>query len=307
MGCSLTFASVRNAGRVQVVFVVTAEASVQNRCTSPMTSAALIVGIDAYTKQLTSAVRDAEDFRDALATLGLVDTSAIRLLTAPAADPADFPTRRRILDELLPFYTGEKEVDRLFVYYAGHGVLAFADAAHALPRTQLVPVDVGDLDSDGTLLIDLDSVLQRFRLAGPEQQFFFIDACRDLAYNEHPDPSTALGWKAQPAGAQRRQAIIYAVPPLGKAEGVRDGRGVMTGHLVEALQGRGMSQSLATSRSVSSRLSAASRSGSRSTRCRPSTIASRTPIQFASWPPLPTRSLRFTSTRFRPRKARTSG
>ena len=206
-----------------------------------MTSAALIVGIDAYkTQPLTSAVRDAESFRDVLIELGLVAEQDIRLLRAPAVDQAELPTRRRILDELLPFYTRKKIVDRLFVHYAGHGLLAFSDAARSLPRTALVPVDVDDLDENGDLLIDLDSVLSRLRFSGPDEQFFFIDACRNLAYEEHPDATTALGWKAQPLGAERKQAIFYAVPPLGQAQGERDGRGVMTQHLIEALRGRGI-------------------------------------------------------------------
>ena len=42
-------------------------------------------------------------------------------------------------------------------------------------------MDVENLDTDGDALIDVDALLKRFRLAGPREQFFFVDACRDLA------------------------------------------------------------------------------------------------------------------------------
>jgi hypothetical protein len=208
-----------------------------------VTSAAVIVGIDNYAAQpLTSAVRDAEAMRDSLVGLGLVQPADVVLLTAP--DPpvagAELPTRKAILNALLPFYTGARAVDRLFFAYAGHGLLAFSDAARALARTALLPVDVKDINSDGDLLIDFDSVLDRFRLAGPKEQFFFIDACRDLAYEEHPDISSSLGWAAVPPGPERAQAVLYAVPPLGRARSEQDGRGVMTGHLLDALEGKGI-------------------------------------------------------------------
>ena len=204
-------------------------------------SAAVIVGIDAYvTQPLTSAVNDARLFAETLVDLGLVGGSDIRMLTAPSDNEDDLPTRKGILDALRPYYTGEEPVDRLFVYYAGHGLLTFADAGRALPHTALVPVDVRDLADDGDILIDLDSVLDRLRFSGPAEQFFFIDACRDLGYEDYPDTTTALGWRSVPPGAERKQAILYAVPPLGKAQSEHGGLGVMTRHLVDAFCGRGI-------------------------------------------------------------------
>jgi len=204
------------------------------------TGAAIVIGIDAYaTQPLTSAVNDARLFAKTLVDLGLV-SSGIRLLTAPPSGEDNLPTRKHILDALRPYYTGEESVDRLFVYYAGHGLLAFSDAARALPRTALVPVDVRDLATDGDVLIDVDSVLARLRFSGPAEQFFFIDACRDLGYDDYPDMTTSLGWKAVPSGAERKQAILYAVPPLGKAQSESGGLGVMTRHLVDAFHGRGI-------------------------------------------------------------------
>ena len=205
-----------------------------------MTTAAIVIGIDDYqTQPLTSAVKDAVKFCDTLVELKLVvEREDVDLLIAPGDGAA--PTRKGILDALRPFYTLERNVDRLFVYYAGHGLLAFADGARALHHTALVPVDVRSLDRDGDLLIDLDAVITRLRLSGPAEQYFFIDACRDLAYEEHPDVTSALGWQAMQQGPESAQAVLYAVPPLGKAQGERNGLGVMTRHLIDALHAKGM-------------------------------------------------------------------
>jgi uncharacterized caspase-like protein len=206
-----------------------------------MTSAAVIVGINDYvTQPLTSAVNDAQGFRDALVEHGLVSDDNVRLLTEPAEREEDRPTRKGILDALESFYTGEETADRLFFYYAGHGLLLYGEVGQALPRTALIPVDMRDLKKDGDVLIDFDSVLTRLRFSGPPEQFFFIDACRDFAYEEHPDTTTALGWQKVQPSTERAQAILYAVPPLGRAEGEQDGLGVMTRHLIDALGGYGL-------------------------------------------------------------------
>jgi hypothetical protein len=194
-----------------------------------VTSAAVVIGIDEYaTQPLTSAVNDACAMRDALVRLGLVGPDDVVLLTAPSEAGAGAPTRKAILGALYPFYNGTRQVDRLFVCYSGHGLMAYADNARTQARTALVPVDVTNLDSDGDLLIDLESVLAHFRLAGPLEQFFFVDACRDLAYEQHPAMTSSLGWTAIPPGPERAQATVYAVPLLGQARGESGGRGVMT-------------------------------------------------------------------------------
>ena len=49
-----------------------------------MSAIAVVVGVDAYADQpLTSAVHDALAFRDELVSLGLVQPTDVRLLTAP--------------------------------------------------------------------------------------------------------------------------------------------------------------------------------------------------------------------------------
>jgi hypothetical protein len=206
-------------------------------------SAAVIVGIDAYaTQPLTSAVNDAQAFGSALVKYGLVPKERVTLLTSPVVSgAAGEATRENILGALYPFYREPGSAERLFFGYAGHGMLTFTDAAQAVTRTALLPVDVVDLDQHGDRLIDLDMLLARFRLCGPAEQFFLIDACRDLAYDKHPDVGSAIGWASGKLGQERAQAVLYAVPPLGRAMGERGEMGVMTRHAIEALAPTGVS------------------------------------------------------------------
>jgi hypothetical protein len=83
------------ASGAAAVPVVSRGGAAQNRA-EDMTSAAVIVGIDTYDIQpLTSAVRDAEQVRDTLLELGLVENEAVTMLTAPEGVQNDRNSRRR--------------------------------------------------------------------------------------------------------------------------------------------------------------------------------------------------------------------
>ncbi len=199
-----------------------------------MTTAAVIVGIDDYRLEpLTSAVRDAVAFRDVLIELKLAPAANIRLLTSQQA------TSRGILRALQEFYKNGDSVDQFFFFFAGHGILAYSNTAHTRTRTALVPVDVEDLEADGKLLIDFDELYQTLAQTGPQEQLFFLDACRDVPYEKQPNV-TELGWSGVQPGLARRQAVLYAVSPLGQAKGSKGGMGQFTGHLIEGLGGKGL-------------------------------------------------------------------
>ena len=201
-----------------------------------METAAIIIGIDEYAHQpLTSAVNDAKAFRQALIDLNLVGERNITMLTAPIGDSQGLAERDNIVDTLYDFYDNGENCERLFFFYSGHGLLAFSDAARGRAHTALMPSDVRELERHGSKLIDLDEILERFRLNGPVEQLFFIDACRNLDYDSYPDVGS-LGWSGKTPGAARRQATLYAVSELGKAVGVKDGLGRMTSHLLEGLR-----------------------------------------------------------------------
>ena len=96
-----------------------------------MKSAALIIGVDEIAdRPLTSAVNDAMAFREALLELDMVAENQVTLLTTPARHPtARDATRRNIKTEIDRFYRSGEQYDRLFFFFAGHGLLRTAMAA----------------------------------------------------------------------------------------------------------------------------------------------------------------------------------
>lgn len=205
-----------------------------------MKSAALIIGVDEYAdRPLTSAVNDAMAFREALLELDMVAENQVTLLTTPARHPtARDATRRNIKTEIDRFYRSGEQYDRLFFFFAGHGLLAYRDGGRAILHTAILPADVEDLRRDGDLLIDVDELLDVMGLAGPREQFYFIDACRDLPYDTHPNVG-GLGLTGEQPGYARSLSCLYAVSPLGKATGQKHGMGAMTTDLLAALRGEG--------------------------------------------------------------------
>ena len=202
---------------------------------------ALLIGIDGYKlNPLTSAVNDALAFQKQLLDLGLVAPADVTLFTSPPQPGGAAADSKPITDWLYDnIYTRGDALDRFIFYYSGHGILAFSNAAQTRSRTALVPGDVVDLKRDGRLLIDFTELTDVLALTGPQEQLYFIDACRDMPYEQQPDV-TSLGWTGKPPGAERAQFSVYAVSPLGKALGARGGMGVMTSFLLEALRGEGL-------------------------------------------------------------------
>jgi hypothetical protein len=202
-----------------------------------MDARAIVIGIDQYAgNSLTSAVHDAEAFRDSLIKLGLVQPEHIAFLRNTEAD------RDHIGAALKHIYDNGAGLDRLFFYFSGHGMMAPVDAAGAVLCTALIPSDVTDLAADSYRLINFDDLCSRLRFAGPKEQFFFIDACRDLAFRTAPGNVPPINWPASPnlSGPANAQAALYAVSPRGQALGEKDGMGLMTTHLLEALTDDGV-------------------------------------------------------------------
>lgn len=205
-----------------------------------MKSAAVIIGINDYPNlkhRLTSPVNDALAVRQALLDLGLVQPEDITLLTAPAQAAGDpLPTSSVISRKMRAFYTDPQSFDRLFFFYSGHGLLAFADGARTLVRNALMPVDVEDPLEDFRNLINFDELRELLRYNGPHEQFFFVDACRELSYEECPGV-TSLGWGSRGTlGQDNCQSTLFAVAPQGFAAGRVGDLGRMTSHLLDALR-----------------------------------------------------------------------
>ena len=207
-----------------------------------MNAYAVIIGIDEYSvSPLTSAVRDALKFRDALLELELVRETDVTLLTSPPQPDGGPADRKSVNSVMKEVYDDGTRLDRLYFYFAGHGLTAWRDAARSVAETALIPPDVEDLTGDSNLLFNFDNLRARLERAGPGEQFFFVDACRDLAFGERPANLPDLGWPASPnpSPGPTAQAAIYAVSQGGQAEGVKEGMGVFTSHLIDALHGLG--------------------------------------------------------------------
>jgi len=206
-----------------------------------MRSVAIIVGIDEYTwAPLTSAVTDALRFEKALIKLKLILPEEVTKFTSPVTPKARPATAANILNTLFSVYDSADEIGRFFFFFSGHGLLAFSDAVRSRTTTALIPTDVENIKRDGRLLIDVKDLLDRMELVGPQEQFYFIDSCRDLNYDSMPDVGP-VGWgETNKLGAARSQSTLYAVSPMGQARGTKGGLGVMTSHLLQGLDGNGL-------------------------------------------------------------------
>lgn len=155
-----------------------------------MASRAIVLGIDAYERpewKLSAAVADAMRFaRWALDHGGVVPENLTLLLSPEPGTTVDLPyeaaTRGAIEDAITPFLRGRADGDdRLYVYCAGHGVSAPGVTAGGVQQPVLIPADVTSLEERSYLLLGFSDVIPRLLDAGPREQFFFIDACRDFA------------------------------------------------------------------------------------------------------------------------------
>lgn len=223
-----------------------------------MRTRAIVIGIDQYTKpewSLTGAVRDAVRFAHwALHEGGVAPEDLILLLgplrdEPPLADPdlaalvalGKPATRTAIAKAWHAYQTGAgKDADRLFFYYAGHGLAPPGGATDAGPL--IVPADVEDLD----FYVNFEPLgLETFRGAmqnvAPKQQFFFIDACRDvLPITGNRILTQQLLWDLRGIDddSLSTQAVFLSTTAGQKAKEIR-GEGLFGRALIAALKGLG--------------------------------------------------------------------
>jgi hypothetical protein len=229
-----------------------------------MTRRGLFIGIDDYPAELgtlSSCVRDAQAMQAACIELGLLDAAQTTLMTSPPQGTQSdtlsdaqlgtplgtplgnlLPTRAAILDWLLPLYDADRPIDRLIVYFSGHGLsLRLGREADEL-RTVFAPAGLRSLKNSGGELIDFDELIGRFRRRGARDQVWIIDACRNSV--ETRLNVATIGWDAPAPNDPREamdnaQAAIFAVAPLAKAAAEKNGHGRLTRHLLDGLRGKG--------------------------------------------------------------------
>ena len=229
-----------------------------------MSSHAIVIGIDHYPKpewDLTGAVRDAVAFARWCVTAGGVDPKDLTLLLSP--DPAGPPlaellkaqqgapdlsaraqdaNERNIRDTLWDYRSGKgKTADRLWFYYAGHGLAPPAASPNDGPL--IVP---GDIDNLERYVGDRPIGLEIFRgqmadVNPPKEQFFFVDACRDvLEVTGNKMLTQQLVWDVRKIKDEQlaTQAVLFATTAGNKAKEIR-GNGLFSRALMAALCGLG--------------------------------------------------------------------
>jgi hypothetical protein len=225
--------------------VVTAGSSVENW--------ALVIGIDKYWSEqamLHGAVRDALRMRDWLldGAGGGVPAEHLVLVLGPRDD--DRPdltfvdaTKDKIMiamSDLLSMSGGKGE--RLFFFYAGHGLTARVDNRD---ENALVACDFNAINTDNS--IALRSLWEFFETTQFADQFFFVDACRNIPWEnkEFEIGRWTLPRARDPGLDPVQQFILYATSPgLTASESSEFGneQGAFTGALLDGLAGTGVAK-----------------------------------------------------------------
>ena len=211
---------------------------------------AFVIGIDRYElsgASLKGAVRDALGMREWLLapTGGNVPEKNLLLLLSPREDAeptgvaAAEATQGNILDaiaDLIRRSGGEGE--RLYFFFAGHGVSTFVSASE---ENALVAADFTSTRTQNS--VALRTLWEYFETWQFRDQFFFVDACRnipvdfDFRVGEWTQPR-----RRDPGLPPVQQFILYATSPgLRAAEmgAPGDERGHFTDALLAGLRGAG--------------------------------------------------------------------
>jgi hypothetical protein len=223
-----------------------------------MANWAVVIGVDQYWTPeacLRGAVRDALKMQEWLLSAdgGNVPAENLSLLLSPAEGEAELDiseatgasgstpaTRDNIvlaLDELLERSKGRGE--RFFFYFAGHGATARIDFSN---QDSIVPADFTPRLTSKA--IPLRSIFEYFQASQFAEQFFFVDACRNIPWEKEERE-----FRVGPLDVPRRpqppvppQFIMYATAPLLRALELRrpgDEQGVFTSALLDGLRGEG--------------------------------------------------------------------
>jgi hypothetical protein len=219
---------------------VTAGSSVENW--------ALVIGIDKYWSDqatLHGAVHDALRMREWLldGAGGGVPAEHLVLVLGPRDDdPPGLPfvdaTKDKIMiaiNDLFTMSSGKGE--RLFFFYAGHGLTARVDNRD---ENALVAGDFNAVNTDNS--IALRSIWEFFETTQFADQFFFVDACRNMPWEnkEFEIGRWTLPRSRDPGADPVQQFILYATSPgLTAAESGDFGneQGAFTGALLDGLGG----------------------------------------------------------------------
>lgn len=212
---------------------------------------AIVIGIDEYDRvewRLSGAVADAVRFRDwvLLEDGGNVPSDNLRLLLGrraddPGTEPATpAPTIDNIvtaINEVLTKSGGSGE--KFYFYFAGHGITA--RIAHRDEDALLTP-GFDELHTYHSLA--LRSVTEHFETTQFEDQFFLVDACRNVPWlkREFEIGRWPLPRQRNPGQPPVQQFILHATSPGLTATEVGwpgEAVGAFTEVLMDGLRGKG--------------------------------------------------------------------
>jgi len=211
---------------------------------------AIVIGIDRYWSKracLNGAVRDALLMRDWLldpAGGGVLEEN-LALILSPAADKkpkgleAVEATNAAIVNSIADLLKRSKgEGERLYFFYAGHGLTA---RVNQRDENALVCSDFTDLLTTNSLA--LRSLWEFFETVQFQDQFFFVDACRNIPWEnvEFEVGRWPLPRKRDPGLPPAQQFILYATSPGLRAQELQEAgneRGAFTDVLLDGLRGK---------------------------------------------------------------------
>ncbi|HKU37099.1 MAG TPA: caspase family protein, partial [Polyangiales bacterium] len=220
-----------------------------------MRAGAIVVGIDKYATpawELNGAVRDAIAFARWATAAGGVSVGDLTLLLsrsedsepvpdelAPAVEQASKAAINAVLSSFKVKNAGDG-LDRLWFFYAGHGLSAPGETPAAGPL--LVPADVDDIDvylSEGP--IGVESFRNAMQDQPPREQIYLVDACRDaLPLQGNKLPTQGYFWDVARIKNDMlaTQGVLLATTAGQRAKEIR-GRGAFSKVLLSGLKGLG--------------------------------------------------------------------
>jgi hypothetical protein len=208
----------------------------------------LVIGVDRYwTDQvsLKGAVRDALNVRQWLVDSGNVPEANITTLLAPDKNPvppgisAAVPARGEIIkavNELVAKSGGRG--DRFFFHFSGHGISTVRD------YSLVEAIVCADFTSDDPMRsFSVRTILEYFAAQQFAEQFFFIDACRNVPWDEQfRVGDMPFQPKRDVTRAPVQQFAMFAASPGVKAAEMAEAgneQGAFTESLLAGLRGEG--------------------------------------------------------------------
>lgn len=188
-----------------------------------MSTCALLIGIESYPqcqtgltgKVLPGAVQDVLLFRDWLTQTQ--SPAQIWLHLSPAdktpeqVDASAKPATAEAIKSSLRELRKRQDVDRLFFYFSGHGFQFGSDLA-SRPEDVLVCSDFESIEESGDRTFLFGELLAVLDGLGTGEQFYFVDACRNVVARELLSVGR-LGINLKRMPGQPSQFALFATMP----------------------------------------------------------------------------------------------